>query len=123
MGQIFYIIKIAVITFAVVLLMQIKIDETTTVENHVESFIRTSVLTSPIREIAQGGFLLVRNTYHGAIENLNALFTKNFQAENSPGKRKFMELKRSLGFEKEIEKKKESASQVKEDAEEYTEVY
>lgn len=117
MGQIGYILKIVIATCIVVVLMQVKVGENT-IENHAEKFIRTSSTTAIFRDVAQGGFLVAKTTYHGIAKTVDSFFTKNFRAEESPGRRKLVEVKRSLGFHKEQEKKLQEREQEIEASEE-----
>ncbi len=106
MGNLFYIVKMILITIALILVMQIEVDHKT-IESHAESFIQQSQIMSPVRDIAQGGFRFFKVAYHNVGKTVDSFFTKNFRSENAPGKRKLVELKRSLGFEKEQQVKEE----------------
>lgn len=117
MGNIFFTIKIAIITIVLILLMQIQVDNKT-IEAHIESYVKTSMLISPIREVAHGGFAFFKSGYHWTSKTVDSFFSKNFRSENSPGRRKLTEIKRSLGFKKEQEKKQKTSSENNEVSEE-----
>lgn len=103
MSHIFYVLKIGLITFIVVLVMQIEVSNRT-IENHAESFIRKSSILEPIRQISEGAFIASKNAYRITIKTIDSFVTKQFRAENSPGQRKLLEIKRSLAYQKEQEK-------------------
>ena len=109
MSHLFYVLKIGIATAIVVLLMQIHIGETT-IERHAEQFIRQSSILEPIRQISEGGFILMKNAYRKTMIVVDSFVTKQFRAENSPGQRKLVEIKRSLAFQKEQERKLEEQS-------------
>jgi len=104
MSHIFYILKIGLITFIVVLAMQIEVSNRT-IENHAEGFIRKSSILEPIRQISEGAFIASKNAYRMTIKTFDSFVTKQFRAENSPGQRKILEIKRSLAYQKEQERK------------------
>ncbi len=107
MANLFYILKIGILTFLLVVFMQIEVSQNT-IENHADSFIKRSGFMEPIRETAKGGFIVLRKAYRTAIAKADLLVTEQFRLENSPGRRKILELKRSLAFEKEQDSKKEA---------------
>jgi hypothetical protein len=107
MGHLFYVIKIGIATFLIVVLMQIEVSHNT-IENHAENFIRRSSFFEPAREIAEGGFIAAKNIYRKSLAVADSFVTKQFRAENSPGQRKLLEIKRSLAYQKAQEKKIES---------------
>lgn len=104
MAQLFYILKIGILTFLLVVFMQIEVGQNT-IENHADRFIKKSGFMEPVREIAKGGFIVLKNGYRSAVATIDSLVTTQFRAENSPGKRKILELKRSLAFEKLLKEK------------------
>jgi hypothetical protein len=106
MGNIFYVLRMILITVVLVVLMQVEVGHKT-IENHAEGFIRQSGIMAPARSVAQGGFVFFKVAYHKGSQILDSFFTKNFRNENSPGRRKLVELKRSFRFEKENEKREE----------------
>lgn len=108
MGNIFYILKIGVITVVLIIFMQINFGQET-LENKAENFIRQSSIMEPIRQVADGGFIAAKNLYRNTIEFVDSIVTKQFRSENAPGKRKLIELKRSIAFEKEQEDKRRSS--------------
>lgn len=110
MGHLFYVLKIGIATFLIVVLMQIEVSHKT-VENHAEGFIRKSSLLEPARQIAEGGFIALKNIYRKSIIIADSFVTKQFRAENSPGQRKLLEIKRSLAYQKDKAKKLETADE------------
>jgi len=107
MSHLFYVLKIGVATFLLVIFMQIEVSHNT-IENHAEIFIRKSTLLEPIREISEIGFIALKNIYHKSISVADSFVTRQFRAENSPGRRKLLEIKRSLAYQKNQEKKIEN---------------
>lgn len=116
MDQIFYVLKIGLITFLILLFMQINVGQNT-IENHAESYIRKSNIFAPVRDVAEGGFIALKNLYRMGLKTADSFVTKQFRAENSPGQRKLMEIKRSLAYQKEQEKKIEEESYENEESE------
>lgn len=116
MGHLFYILKIGIATLLLIVFMQIQVSHNT-IENHLEGFIRKSSLLEPARDISEGGFIAMKNAYRKTIKTMDSFVTKEFRAENSPGQRKLLEIKRSLAYEKEQEKKIESNSNEDENSE------
>lgn len=110
MGHLFYILKIGITTFLLIVFMQIQVSHNT-IENHLEGFIRKSSLLEPARQISEGGFIALKNIYRKSIKTADSFVTKQFRAENSPGQRKLLEIKRSLAFQKDQEKKIESSQE------------
>lgn len=116
MGNIFYVLKIGIVTLVIVLIMQINIGQNT-VENHAEMFIRKSSILEPVREVAEGGFIVLKNVYRKTASTIDTFVTEQFRSENAPGKRKLFELKRSLAYQKDQEKRLEEQSQENEESE------
>lgn len=116
MSHILYILKIGLITFIVVLAMQIEVSNKT-IENHAEGFIKKSSILEPIRQISEGAFIATKNAYRITLNTFDSFVTKQFRAENSPGQRKLIEIKRSLAYQKEQEKKIEEGSYEDEETE------
>ncbi len=110
MSHIFYVIKIAIVTFLFVLVMQIEVGHRS-IENHAEGFIRKSSILEPIRQVAEGAFIASKNIYRTGIKTVDSFVTKQFRAENSPGQRKLLEIKRSLAYQKDQEKKIEQSGE------------
>ncbi len=102
MGHLGFVLKIGIIAIVLVMLMQIKIGENT-IENHAQAFIKSSFLTEPIREVSEGGFVVLRSAYQGSIKLFDSLVSSRFRSDSAPGKRKITEIKRSSSFEKEQE--------------------
>ena len=116
MGNIFYVLKIGIVTVLVIVIMQINIGQET-LENKAENFIRQSSIMEPIRQVADGGFVVAKNLYRKVVESIDSVVTQQFRSENAPGKRKLVELKRSLAFQKEQEQKKENSYSENEESE------
>lgn len=107
MGHLFYILKIGIATFLLVVFMQIQVSHNT-IENHLEGFIRKSSLLEPARQISEGGFIALKNLYRRSIKTADSFVTKQFRAENSPGQRQLLAIKRSWAYQKDQEKKIDS---------------
>lgn len=117
MEHIKYIIRIAVVTMIVIMVMQMKMNGYT-LETHAETFIRTSSATSIVRDVAEGGFFFAKSAYQTTAKTVDSFFTKNFRDENSPGRKKIAEMRKSLGFKTEKEKKLEAKNKKDEEASE-----
>jgi hypothetical protein len=110
MGHLFYVIKIGIATFLIVVLMQIEVSHST-IESHAENFIRKSNVFEPARQIAEGGFIALKIAYHKSLNIVDSFVTKQFRAENSPGQRKLLEIKRSLAHQRAEEKRVETKNE------------
>jgi len=97
MGHLSYVFKMLVLTLVVLMLMQLHVGRKT-LENHAEEFIRKSSLLEPARDVAKSGFTIFKNAYHTGLRAADTFVTREFKSENSPGRRKIVELKRSLNF-------------------------
>lgn len=104
MSHLFYVLKIGIATFLVVVLMQIQVGRNT-IENHAENYIRKSNLFEPARQVAEGGFIALKIAYRKTLNIADSFVTKQFRAENSPGQRKLLQIKRSLAYQKDEERK------------------
>lgn len=117
MEHIRYLLKIAVVTMIVIMAMQMKMNGRT-LETHAESFIRTSSITSIVRDVAEGGFFLAKSAYQTTSKTVDSFFTRNFRDQNSPGRKKIAEMRKSLGFKTEKEKQLEAKNSAHEEASE-----
>ena len=99
-------IKTLVLTLAVIVLLQIKIGDAT-LEQKTMHWFRTSSLTSPVQEVANGGARLVRDLIN---KGLNLVKLDLFEKVSSrPGSRDLnLRLKRSKQY---VEEKARKAAQ------------
>lgn len=102
MSDFFYVLKIAMLTLLVILIMQVDISGVS-LENRVLTFVKTSTVTAPIRDISEQGVLIVKSAYNKTVHFLD---TKLLRKKGTKGERSLFSLKRSdVIIEK--EKKKE----------------
>ena len=118
MGEMFFIAKSLVITVVVIVVMQVKVGETT-IEQKTLHWIESSPVVLPVQEVALGGVKVVRETWKKIFGNLNNKFWNSVDQQNAPGKRdlKFT-LERSEEFlrrqaDKLQEKAQEAATQAR----------
>ncbi len=111
MSEFFYVLKVALATLILIMFMQVKVGSNT-IESHFESFVKTSSVTAPVREIAEHGFIAIKGAYTNTVHFLNA---KLFKKSGAPGERSFFALKRNQIYEEEQKLKED----VKEDIESF----
>ena len=98
MSDIFFFIKIIILTSIFTILMQIKIGETT-LEQKTEVMIKESYFGQTMVEVAQGAIHALRDVYKSLLDNVDSKVTKELDQKNIPGHRSFgVELKRSKEF-------------------------
>ncbi|MCB0350723.1 MAG: hypothetical protein KDD38_06035 [Bdellovibrionales bacterium] len=86
MGDLFFFVRVMVITIVVVLLMQIRWGNTT-IENHAMNFISSSSVVKPIDDVASGTVRFIRNSWSAFIKGINTNFSNALRRENQPGQR------------------------------------
>ena len=95
MGDIFFIIRMAVYTVVLVIVMQVKIGPTT-IEEKVIDFTHNSSFSETIQKVAEGAVRIIGIGYNKTVQNVESAFSKNHLKENIPGQR----LKETLGSTK-----------------------
>jgi hypothetical protein len=84
--SLFFAIKTLLVTFLVVLLMQVKWGSQT-VEQIAYQSITTSSLVVPLEEAADGAVVFMRNSWRKVTQSINTNFTNSLRSENQPGQR------------------------------------
>ncbi len=118
MGDLFFAIKMGILTFIIMMLMQIQVG-TQTLEQHSLKWIRTSAFVDQLQEVADGGIMASRQMFSFITKNMNADFFKNFDKENQAG---FRHLKAGLNRSKAFieEKATQAKKKVKEKIDDHT---
>lgn len=106
MGDLFFFMRVMVITVVVVLLMQIRWGNQT-IEHHTMNFITSSSFVEPIDDVANGAVRFIRNMWSSFTKNINTGFTNALRKENQPGSRhsSLVNLERSQEYIKEHSQK------------------
>ncbi|MEZ4873476.1 MAG: hypothetical protein R2827_14800 [Bdellovibrionales bacterium] len=115
-GDFLFFLKTLIMTFIVILVLQIKVGELT-LEQKAAHWARQSSLVEPIQEVAHGGLLIVRDGWRKLYGLLSGEAQEIFKSEEAPGNR-------SLGITLERSKEyfKEKASKAKAAAKEQSEI-
>lgn len=109
MSDFIFTIRILAISAVVVVLMQIRVAGQS-VEAHAETWIRTAAPVLILREVAEGGLLVVHDAWSSVMSNINSKYSKKFEKENMPGEREAgFAIKRSQAFVDEQKKRSEAA--------------
>ncbi len=107
MGDLWFCFKMLIITFVLVLLMQIRIGEHT-LEASIHSWIQESPIVKPLDQVAQGGLKVLRQGFHGFSSKLSTKLEDHFSDDRTPGKRSLLPpLKRSQQVLNDLRKKAE----------------
>lgn len=97
MGDLFFFAKMIVITVVVVVLMQIKIGDST-LEYKFLNWVHTSTALEPMQQAAQGAVAVVREVWKKVTDRFSDNVTKTFDKANQPGSRLNITLKRSQEY-------------------------
>lgn len=89
MGDIFFFIKMVVMTFFFVLLLQIRIGQFTLEERSLQ-WVKKSELIAPMEEVAQGGVVIIKRIWSEVIGRMGNNVSEAFNRENLPGHRKLI---------------------------------
>ena len=111
MFDIIHFVKYLVMTFLIVLLMQIKIGENT-FEQKAHAFIQTSSVTEPLRQVADGGERILRQSWRKLWGMFDKDLFKKMQREHLAGSRSLIDIERSEQFIKENAKKIRERAQI-----------
>lgn len=119
MGDILFVLRMAVYTVIVVLIMQVKIGPQT-VEDRVIEFTHKSQFSSVIQNFAQGAVTFIGNQYNNLTGKVNSKFFKQHSKDQVPGHRlkaKMNQWKDSFenNFKEHKEKMKKNADEVEQD--------
>lgn len=122
MSEIFFTLKMMVVAFFIVVLMQVRVG-THTVEAHVHHYIQTATPVLFLREVAEGGLLAIHDVWSKITGGIKTGYWGRFNSDNIPGKRKLVVgLERSETYVKEQKAKAEKAlEKYQMQAEEYLE--
>ena len=109
MSELFFVIKMSVITFVVVILMQIQVGGDS-VENQMHAWMQTSTPSLFLREIAEGGLKATHEMWVGLTSGIKSKYWEKFHPEKLPGKRQLkLQIERSEVF---IEEQKSKAEKL-----------
>lgn len=86
MGDLFFLIKTLIGTFVIVVLLQIKVGNST-VEHYVMDWIHNSEMAEPIQEAAHGGVVFIRESWKKLTAGIDTGFSKSLNRDNIPGSR------------------------------------
>lgn len=101
--------KMLVVTAIIVVLMQVRVSGYS-IESHAENWIKTAAPVLVLRDVAEGGLLVVHDTWSALMSNVNSKYAQKFDAEKIPGEREItLGLQRSENYLNEEKKKKEAA--------------
>ena len=111
MGDIFFFIKVLILTCVFTIFMQIKIGETT-LEQKAEVYIKESYAGQTLLEVAQGGVAVLADLYRNLSKSISSNVTKDLKQESIPGQRSFgIKLERSKEFLREKVKEGKDAAE------------
>lgn len=111
MDSLYFILKSLVVTFVIVLFMQIKWSDRT-LEYEAHRFLTSSTIVKPLESTAQGAVTFVRNMWNKVTKSLNSNFSNALRSENQPGSRFPKALERSKEYVRETAKKAKRAMDV-----------
>lgn len=81
MKELFFVTKVFIFTIALVLVMQIKVGNST-LENHAHFMIQESVITEQIQVIADGAAKITRGITRGVSEKFSGMFRKKGEPDS-----------------------------------------
>jgi hypothetical protein len=107
MGDLFFLVKVTVVTLFVVLLMQVKIGEST-LEERSRAWVATSPMVGVLQEVADGAVLLLAEGYQKVSQTMTDRFSGKVNKEDQPGYRTLkLQVERSRAvLERQVEKAK-----------------
>ncbi|MEQ1665553.1 MAG: hypothetical protein ABL927_09285 [Bdellovibrionales bacterium] len=86
MGSIFFVLRALVVTFLLVIVMQVRWGEST-IESTAMEFLTSSTVVKPIDETASGIVVFIRNSWSRFTKSINTNFSNAMRSENQPGSR------------------------------------
>lgn len=107
MTELLFAVKMAVISFVIVVLMQIRVGEET-LERHAYGWIQTAAPVLFLREIAEGGLMAAHDGWARLTTNIKSKYWEKFDSDKLPGRRHLdMGLERSKVYLNEQNEKKQ----------------
>lgn len=100
MGDIFFVLRMAVYTTLIILVMQIKVGPTT-LEEKVTDWTHRSEFSMVVREVAEGAVSFLGIGYNRAVQNINSSFSKYHSSDQIPGQRLKKKMEKVKTFFKE----------------------
>lgn len=101
MFNLFFMIKTLILTFVILVIMQVRVGEFT-LEQRAMFFVHDSPVVEPLREVAEGSTRAVRNWLRGISQQIGKSGKALWSSEDQPGNRNLgVHIKRSQAFLKE----------------------
>jgi len=76
MNEVWYVLKVVVITVGLIFVMQVKVEDTT-IEDHAMNWIHTSFISDWVQEASQGARSIVNKTYNSLFSNAEGVKSKS----------------------------------------------
>lgn len=109
MSEFIYALRMLVVAAIIVVIMQVRVSGNS-IEAHAENWIKTAAPVLVLRDVAEGGLLVLHDAWSSLMSNVNSKYSKKFDPETVPGKREMtLGLRRSEAYIDEETKKKEAA--------------
>lgn len=86
MSDLFFVLKMTIMTFIIVIIMQVKFGAST-VEQQTMNWVRTSNVVAPLHEVAQGAMVFLRQGFRQLTGSVSSKAGSLLDSENVPGKR------------------------------------
>ncbi len=86
MSELFFALKMAAITFVLVLAMQVRVNETT-IEEHAHLWIQTAAPVLFLREVAEGGLAAIHDGWAKATSGIKTKYWNKYDSSKMPGSR------------------------------------
>ncbi len=118
MSEIFFILKTMVLTAVLVVVLQIRV-ENQSLEDKATEYLQSTTVLAPLQETADGALKVVKKFWKTAMGSMNSKFMREFNSDQTPGKRKLgVQLERSKEyFEEQAEKAQQSLRELNKDSE------
>ena len=81
MSDLFFVLKMTIMTFIIVIIMQVKFGASTM------NWVRTSNVVAPLHEVAQGAMVFLRQGFRQLTGSVSSKAGSLLDSENVPGKR------------------------------------
>ena len=119
MADILFVLKSFLVTFILVVVMQIQVGNNT-IESHLQGWIRGSVVVQSLRDIAHGAVKVISQGYQSTVSTLDTKLGRGFNREQMAGTRGFgWPKERSESYRKEETKRAEQERARQEDESAY----
>lgn len=92
MSEILFSIKVILLTFVFMLLMQVPVGKLT-VEDHAMTWIQTSSITQPIRQVAAGGVAVIHDSWKKISGLAKNKYQEKFKQKKEEAKSRLSQLK------------------------------